>query len=57
MEPNYLDIEALVQNARQQRNQILGELLSAGWRKFSRLFSGEPHAGHHGAVLWRVLPP
>jgi len=57
MEPNYLDIEALVQNARQQRNQILGELLSAGWRKFSRLFSGDPHAGHHGAVLWRVLPP
>ena len=57
MEPNYIDIEALVQKARQERNQILGELLSAGWRKFSKLFSGDLPAGHQGAVLWRVLPP
>jgi len=57
MEPNYLDIEALVQKARQQRNQILGELISAGWNKCRKLLSGDPQAGQPGIVVWRVLPP
>ncbi len=57
MEPNYLDIEALVQRARQQRNHALGELLSAAWSQCKALFSGYGRDAHHKTVLWRVLPP
>lgn len=57
MEPNYLDIEALVQKARQQRSEVLGALLSAGWNKFKKMFSGDRYAGRQETVVWRTLPP
>jgi hypothetical protein len=57
MEPNYLAIEVLVQQARQQRSQALGELFSAGWNRFMKLFSGSPQALQPGKVVWRILPP
>jgi hypothetical protein len=57
MEPNYLSIEVLVQQARQQRSQALGELFSAGWNRCKKLFGAEPHAGQPGSVVWRILPP
>jgi hypothetical protein len=33
MENTYIDIEAYVRQAQQQRSDALGELLSAAWRK------------------------
>jgi len=57
MEPNYLDIEALVQQARQQRNQALGELITVAWNKCKKLLGSDPYAARPGSALWRVLPP
>ena len=57
MEPNYLDIEALVQQARKQRNQALGELITAAWNKCKKLLSSDPYAAHEGTMVRRVLPP
>jgi hypothetical protein len=54
MESNYLDIEALVQQARQQRSQAVGEMLASGWEKCKKLFR-TPATGQ--AVVWRMLPP
>lgn len=53
MEANYLDIEALVQQARQQRSQAVGNMLSAGWEKCRKLFSARLTGR---AIVWRILP-
>ena len=44
MEPNYLDIEALVQQARKQRSLALGEAIFAGWSRCKKLFIGRRNA-------------
>jgi hypothetical protein len=54
MESNHLDIEVLVEQARQQRSQAVGEMLAAGWDKCKKLFSA---AATGQTVVWRVLPP
>ena len=54
MEANYLDIEVLVQQARQQRSQAVGEMLAAGWNKCKEFFSTQ---GMGQTVVWRTLPP
>ena len=54
MEASYLDIEVLVQQARQQRSQAVGEMLAAGWKKCKEWFSA--HAISQ-TVVWRTLPP
>jgi hypothetical protein len=54
MESNNLDIEALVQEARQERSQAMGKLLAAGWEKCKKLFN----TGATGqTIVWRTLPP
>lgn len=57
MEPNYLAIEDLVQQARQQRSQDLGLMISAGWNWCMKLLRGNPDAKRPQTALWRVLPP
>jgi hypothetical protein len=54
MEANYLDIEVLVQQARQQRSQAVGEMLAAGWKKCKELFSANAIGQ---TIVWRTLPP
>ena len=39
MEPSYLDLEDLIRDAKQKRNEALGELFSAGWKKFKPLLA------------------
>jgi hypothetical protein len=36
MEYTYIDIEAYVRRAQQQRSDALGEILSAGWKSFKQ---------------------
>jgi hypothetical protein len=57
MEPNYLDIEDLVQQARRQRSQELGLMLSAGWNWCLCLLRGSGDAKRPLTASWRVLPP
>ncbi|MEI6734203.1 MAG: hypothetical protein WCK94_09520 [Comamonadaceae bacterium] len=54
MESNHLDIEVLVEQARQQRSQAVGEMLAAGWDKCKKLFSATATSQ---TVVWRILPP
>jgi len=54
METNYLTIQALIERARQDRSQAVGEILTAGWDKCKKLF-GAPLTGR--PVVWRILPP
>ena len=57
MEPNYLVIEDLVQQARQQRSRDLGLMISAGWNWCMRLLRAAHDANRPQTALWRVLPP
>ncbi len=57
MERNYLDIEDLVRQARQQRSQELGNLISTAWHQCIQLLRGKRNANHPQTVLWRLLPP
>ena len=57
MEPNYLVIEDLVRQARQQRSQDLGLMISAGWNWCMKLFRSIHNTKRPQTALWRVLPP
>ncbi len=57
MEPNYLDIEGLVQQARQQRSQDLGLMICAGWNWCIRQLRASRDANRPLTATWRVLPP
>ncbi len=54
METNYLDIEALVHQAQQDRSKAVGNMLAASWEKCKKLFRTH---GTGQTVVWRVLPP
>ena len=54
METNYLTIQALIERARQDRSQAVGEILTAGWDKCKKLFSATATSQ---TVVWRILPP
>jgi|GEM_PF-1088287 len=57
MESNYLVIEDLVRQARQQRSQDLGLMISAGCNWCIKLLCGNHDAKRPQTALWRVLPP
>jgi hypothetical protein len=57
MEPNYLRIESLVQQARQQRSQDLGLMISAGWNWCNRQLRASRASKRPQTAIWRVLPP
>ena len=43
MDHSYIDIEARIRDANQQRSEAMGKLISAGWRAFKRLLAGLQH--------------
>lgn len=40
MDHSYIDIEAHIREARRQRSEALGKLISTGWTSFKRLLTG-----------------
>ncbi len=54
MEPNYSVIESVIHEARQQRSEHLGEMISSSLNWCTRLLS---HARYPQTALSRVLPP
>jgi len=45
MKYNYIDIEAFVRRAQQQRSDAMGEILSHSWKNFREMLSRLVH--HH----------
>ena len=54
METNYLTIQALIERARKDRSQAVGEMLAAGWDKCKEFFTAH---GMGQTVVLRTLPP
>ena len=43
MDHSYIDIEARIRDANQQRSEALGKLIAAGWVEFKRLMTDLRH--------------
>ena len=43
MEHRYVDIQAHIRHANQMRSDALGELISAGWKKFAQFVKSLMH--------------
>jgi hypothetical protein len=48
MEQTYIDIEAHIREANRLRSEAMGEILSAGWHKFTHMVMSLVHHHPHG---------